>query len=30
MGGREPVAVVADRGLSFKSMFEFHTRKGAA
>jgi hypothetical protein len=28
MGGREPVAVVADRGLSFKSMFEFHTRKG--
>jgi hypothetical protein len=28
MGGREPVAVVADRGLSFKSMFEFHTRRG--
>lgn len=28
MGGREPAAVVADRGLSFKSMFEFHTRKG--
>lgn len=28
MGGRAPVAVVADRGLSFKAMFEFHTRQG--
>ena len=28
MGGRVPVAVVADRGLSFKEMFEFHARRG--
>src|SRR4051812_48575805 len=28
MAGREPVAVVADKGLSFKSMFEFHTHRG--